>query len=135
MRRRLWSWPRSMFRRRLKPRPRLTHWRRLVLDRLEDRTLLSGDTLLNPTVLPFLAFNSSQASGYLPTPNAVDLYSVHLQAGDRINVAISAQSSGSGLQSALRIFDPEGHQLASAEPKGGDPQLTFQAAFESEYFI
>ncbi len=125
----------------------LTWWRRLFapvrrrpyrrprLERLEDRTLLSGDTLLTAAMLPFTAFRTAHAAGFLATANEVDLYEIQLNRGDRITAAISAQSTGSGLQSLLRVFDNQGNPLALDDQEGGDPQLTFQAANAGDYFI
>ncbi len=110
-------------------------YRRPHLERLEDRTLLSGDTLLTAAALPFTAFGTAHAAGFIATANAVDLYEVQLGAGDRITAAISAESTGSGLQSLLRVFDNQGNPLALDDQEGGDPQLTFQAAHAGDYFI
>src|SRR5436305_1839806 len=100
---RLWSWWKTAF---APSRPR-SRARGLVarprVERLEERTLLSGDTLAAAALLPFNAFHNGHAAGFLATPNAVDLYRLHLSAGDRVSAAVSAQSTGSGLQSILRL--------------------------------
>ena len=106
----------------------------LWLERLEDRTLLSGDTLATATLLAF-NFNNAHAGAFLANPAEVDLYRVSLGAGDRVNAAISAITSGSGLASTLRVFDGTGQQLALDDQEGGDPSLTFQAAAAGDYFI
>src|SRR5262249_39083327 len=58
-----------------------------------------------------------------------------LSAGDRIHATVNTQPSGSSLQSVLRIFDPSGNPVALNDQKGGDPQLTFQAATPGTYTI
>jgi len=74
--------------------------RRLNLEILERRLLLSSDTLGTATLLSFNSSQTAQAAGFLSQANEVDLYKVHLDhAGDRLSVAVSAQTSGSGLQS------------------------------------
>ncbi len=109
---------------------------RFNLERLEERTLLSaGPTLATAVPLMFTDFSTAQASSFIVQPNAVDLYEVPLKSGDRLAAAVRAQSAGSGLQSVLRVFDSQGIQVASADPDGGDPQLTFQAATAGDYFI
>src|SRR5689334_1985868 len=86
--------------------------RRLLLEWLEDRTLLSGSTLAAATLLAFDPFGTAHAAAFLSDLHAADLYRVHLGAGDRITAAVSAQASGSGLVSLLRVFDASGNQLA-----------------------
>src|SRR5262245_37087517 len=102
----LWSWRKTVSTR-SRPRRLPSPWprTRLRVERLEDRTLLSGDTLATAALLPFTAFHNAHAAGFLATPNEVDLYRLHLSAGDQIRAAVSAQTSGSGLQSLLRLFD------------------------------
>ncbi|HEX5270308.1 MAG TPA: hypothetical protein VFW33_07475, partial [Gemmataceae bacterium] len=62
---------------------------------MEDRNLPAGHTAL----LPFTAFQTAHAAGFLAAPNDFDLYRVALDVGDTINAAVSAQTNGSGLQS------------------------------------
>ena len=99
---------------------------------VEDRTLLS----VAPALLSFTSFGTAAADHFLASADEFDLYQVHLYAGDRLTVNVSAQSAGSGLQSALRLFDAtNGQQLAADFQEGGDPQLTFQAATDGDYWI
>jgi hypothetical protein len=109
--------------------------RRLWAERLEDRTLLSGDTLAIAAALPFTALRTAHAASLLTKPDEVDLYRVSLETGDQVSVGVSAQTTGSGLQSWLRIFGPNGQQLARDRQDGGDPRLTFQAASAGSYFV
>src|SRR5262249_32323208 len=81
------------------------------------------------------SFGTAQAAGFLADPREVDLYRVHLGPGDILNAGVSAQSAGSGLQSLLRVFDDSGRQLVLDDQEGGDPQLTFQAATDGDYFV
>jgi hypothetical protein len=113
--------------------------RRPCLERLEDRTLLSGNTIATATPLSFTSFNTAQVSGFLANPSQVDLYAVNLNAsialGDQIQASIAAQGAGSGLQSVLRVFDAAGNQVAEADPLGGDPSVSFQASVTGTYYI
>src|SRR5205807_1720547 len=68
--------------------------RRLRVEQLEDRTLLSGNTLATATPLRFTSFSTAQAAGFLADPRAADLYRVHLGAGDRVSAALAAQTQG-----------------------------------------
>src|SRR5258707_14689700 len=98
----VWCWLKGVLARRPQRRSR---WSRPRLERLEDRTLLAGDTIQNATGLTFTAFNTAHAGKFVSQPDEVDLYKVaNLGAGDRISVDISAQTVGSGLQSVLRVF-------------------------------
>jgi hypothetical protein len=99
-------------------------FRRVHLERLENRTLLAGQV----APLSFTAFQTAHHAGHLATANDFDLYTLSLQAGDRITATVSAQSAGSGLQSVLRIFDSTGNPVALDDQEGSDPQLTFQAS-------
>jgi hypothetical protein len=105
--------------------------RRLWVEWLEDRTLLDGQI----SALPFTAFQTAHAAGYLAAPNDFDQYTVTLQAGDQISAAVSAQTAGSGLQSVLRVFDPSGTAIALDDQEGGDPHLTFQAAATGTFTV
>jgi hypothetical protein len=109
--------------------------RGLRVEWLEDRNLLSGNTLQTATPLSFNAFHMAQATHFLSDPREADLYQVTLNAGDRLSAGVSAQTAGSGLQSLLRIFDAHGTPLALDDQEGGDPNLTFQAPATGEYFL
>ena len=108
--------------------------RRLWLERLEDRTLLSSNTFVTEA-LPFTSFQTAHVGHFLADPREVDLYAIQLNGGDSVHVAVSAQTSGSGLQSQLRVFGPDHSQVALDDQEGGDPQLTFQAAAGGVYFV
>src|SRR6516162_3989568 len=98
-------WPDALRRRRARP------WRRNAvpprLERLENRIAFAA----GPTPLPFTAFQTAHAAGFLATPNEVDLYQVQLNAGDVVNASVSSQTSGGALQSTLRVFDAGGRPL------------------------
>src|SRR5437016_12821179 len=82
--------------------------RRLELEWLEDRTLLSGSTLGTAMPLAFNSFGTAQAAGFLADPREVDLYRVHLAPGDTLSAGVSARNAGSGLERLLRVFDRSG---------------------------
>src|SRR4051812_37635697 len=102
---------------------RARRWSGLRLEPLEERTLLAGHTLATATALAFTDFGTARAGAFLATPQEVDLYRVHLRAGDEVSASISAQTAGSGLQGLLRIFDGAGQQVALNDQEGGDPAL------------
>src|SRR5262245_25809941 len=103
------------------PPRRLRARRRLAVEWLEDRTVLSVPPLDAATPLAFNTFNTAHVVHFLSSPSEIDLYRVTLHAGDTINTSITAQASGSGLASLLRIFDSRGTPLARNNQEGGDP--------------
>jgi hypothetical protein len=110
--------------------------RRLVLERLEDRTLLNGHTLATAGLLNFNG-NVATASGFLsPTANS-DLFALNLQSGDTITAIVDAQKNGlSALDSTLRVLDGTGASVAfNDDTDGRDPRLTFQAAAAGTYYV
>ena len=123
---------------RLRRRPRrvpMPGFRRLAIELLEDRAVLNGGTLGAAVDLSFTPANTAHVAGFLSTANAVDLYRVQLHVGDEIHAAITAQASGSGLQSVLRVFDAAGSQVAMVDQEGGDPQMVFQASTTGDYYL
>src|SRR4051794_22116219 len=68
-----------------------------------------------------------------------DFYRISARRGDRIVVEVEARRLGSGLEPALTIVDPAGHQLASdvdATPlDGGDRRLLFTAPQDGELAV
>jgi hypothetical protein len=121
--------------RRRKPQRPLRAAPRLFVEWLEDRTCLSNSPLAAATPLLFGPLGTAQAAHFLARPTEVDLYWVHLQANDRLSISVSAQTTGSGLQSLLRVFDAQATPLALDDQQGGDPRLTFQAATAGDYFV
>jgi hypothetical protein len=102
---------------------------------LERRALLSTAPLTLAVPLQFGAFNDAKASHFLASGNEFDLYSLTLQKGDTLVASVSAEQSGSGLASLLRVFDAVGTPLATDNQQGGDPQLSFQAAAAGTYYV
>jgi len=101
------------------------------LERLESRIVFA----LPATPLPLTAFGTAHAAALLSAPNEFDLYRVHLNTGDVVNVAVNSQPSGGALQSSLRVFDATGRPLALDAQQGGDPRLTFQAPAAGDYLV
>src|SRR5262249_14293859 len=121
---------------RSKRRPtRPGRWVRPALERLENRTLFAGHTLATAAVLTPGPLNTAQVSGFLATTSQDDLYRIHLDGGDVLNVAINAQPSGGALQSVLSVQDPSGKTVAQDAQEGGDPRLTFQTAAAGDYVV
>ena len=67
----------------------------------------------------------------------VDLFRVLLAAGQQLTADIAARTTGSALDSYLRVFDATGRELASNDDFGGslDSDLTFTAATTGTYFV
>src|SRR5262249_58222622 len=92
------------------------------------------------TLLPFTGaarlLETAHAADFLPAPGQEDFYRVSLAAGDRVTAAVDAQNAGSALDSLLRVLDAAGRQIAFNDNfNGRDPQLTFQAAADGDYFL
>ena len=109
---------------------------------LENRTLLSAalsaHTIAEAAATPPLAFkgNYAAAHGYLTNSNDVDMAAVNLTAGDVVNVSVDAQSVGSGLDSALCVFNAAGQPIASNDNfNGTDSEATFQASQTGTYYV
>ncbi|MGO9814751.1 MAG: FG-GAP-like repeat-containing protein [Isosphaeraceae bacterium] len=103
---------------------------------LEDRILLNGHTLETATPLAFTANRTATISGFLASPKDVDLFALALEAGDTVTAAVDAQKIGTGLDSALRVFDGQGLQIAfNNDFDGRDPRLTFQAPASGTYYM
>jgi hypothetical protein len=96
-------------------------------ERLEDRNLFAIQAIPSP----FTPFQTAHAAGRIAAADDFTLYAVSLGAGD----VVSAQSTGSGLHSLLRVFDPTGHPIALDDQEGGDPQLAFQAPGAGDYLV
>jgi hypothetical protein len=98
--------PSSKLHRRRGHRQRLRRWalRRLSVEWLEDRTLLSAGTLATAIPLTFNTLDTAEASGFLADPRGVDLYRLHLGAGDRISAAVSAQAAAVSRVSCVRCY-------------------------------
>ena len=111
----------------------------LWLEHLESRNLWTADTLGTAAALSFLPFGTgfvAHSSGFLSSPNQVDLYKLsQLQVSDQVSLAVNTQNPASGLESVLRVFDATGKKVALDDQEGGDPSLTFQAATAGDYFV
>ena len=80
---------------------------------------------LTSALLPFahVAIPSGHAAGLLTKPDSVDLYRLlNLGIGDRVSLSVSAQTTGSSLQSILRLFDATGQPIALDDQESGDPR-------------
>jgi hypothetical protein len=101
------------------------------LEWLENRIVFA----VGPTPLPFTAFQTAHAAGFLATPNEFNLYQVSLGAGDVVCATVNASASGGALQSTLRVFTASGQPIALDDQQGGDPRLIFQAAAAGSYLV
>ena len=64
-----------------RPARRRARWW-LTVEWLEDRTLFATDTFATAAPLAFTAVQTAHVSHFLADPTEVDLYRVHLSAGD-----------------------------------------------------
>lgn len=87
---------------------------------------LPHDTISSAISLPFTPANNAQVAGDLTSANQVDLYAI--QVSQTSQVSINLQTSTSGLQSTLRVFNSSGTLSVLNNQEGGDPSLSFQAA-------
>ena len=99
--------------------------RRLCVEVLEDRTLLSGHLWADALGLAFQG-GAAHASDFLSNPQDFRIYQLgSLVAGDTVNARVNAQQIGSSLDSLLRIFDSAGNPIASNDDfTGRDAQLS-----------
>jgi hypothetical protein len=108
----------------------------LNLEWLEDRTLLSGDTLSTATSIKFNADHATTLAGALAFQLDVELVSMNLVAGDTVTTAVKPPKDGSGFDSYVRVFNPAGKEIAASSAyHGKDPGLTFQAPSAGTYFV
>jgi hypothetical protein len=95
-----------------------------------------GHTLATAALVDFQGRSSVVVNGFLSHRSDVDLYSLQLAPGDTITAAVDTQASGSGLDTALRVFAANGQPIASNNNYAGlDPAVSFQAAVAGTYYI
>jgi hypothetical protein len=105
-------------------------------ERLEDRTLLTGETLANALPLAFRADNTAALTAYLATPQDVEIVRLPLAPGDTVTAAVNTGPYGGALDGYLRVFDAAGAEIAANDNFAGrDPRLTFQAAAAGDYYV
>ena len=100
-----------------------------------------------PTVVekePNPGFKQSQAIqlpqlviGGAENPGDVDVYSLDLQAGQKLLCEVHAERVGSGLDAVLTIYDTAGHIVATHDdlPDSRDARLEFTAASAGKFFV
>jgi hypothetical protein len=114
---------------------RLWPFRLLAVERLDRRALCAVTAIGQAVPLKFVALDDAHVSHFLSSPTEVDFYTVVLGRGDAFDATVSAQQTGSGLSSLLRVFDTNGDLLALDNQQGSDPRLRFQAADAGIYLI
>lgn len=128
----------------------LTHFRvRPSVEALEDRSLLAAHTIAGALGFP-LSFQLTgvvtagnpnplrlaTVSGYLNSSTAVDIYAISLRANDTLTARIDTLTIGSGLDSYLRFFDPNGNPIAANDNANGtDSALKVQVANPGTYYV
>ncbi|HEY2880948.1 MAG TPA: PPC domain-containing protein, partial [Pirellulales bacterium] len=76
-------------------------------------------------------------SGTIDPAGDVDLYKVHLNFGDTLTADIDAATTGSSLDSYLRVFDSAGVEVANNDNDGSttDSLISFQAQADGDYYV
>jgi hypothetical protein len=105
------------------------------VEQLEARLPPAGHTIADAGTPVLGPLNASTVSGFLDSPNQVDLYRVSLGTGDRLVASVVARTAGSALDPILRVFTASGEQVAADKQEGGDPGLTFQAPRTDNYLV
>jgi subtilisin family serine protease len=102
---------------------------------LEPNDSLAQATVVTPEGLT-ASFEGSIGDGAYRSAD-VDLFRVTLAAGQTLTSDIAARTSGSGLDSYLRLFDDVGRQLAVNDDFGGslDSYLVYTAPAAGTYFV
>lgn len=104
------------------------------------------DNVLSEAIASGASSEGEQAvslDGRIDSENDVDIYEVRLDLGDGITANLDTTGLNSGLDSYLRLFDPEGNELAFDNDSEGnlpngselDSLLTFAAPESGTYFI
>ena len=109
-----------------------------IIERLEERILLSGDdTLATATALMLAANVQTQQSDSIDPAGDRDLYKVTLAFGDTLTADIDAESIGSALDSYLRLFDATGTEIVHNDDSGNsvDSFLSYTATTSGTYYI
>jgi hypothetical protein len=68
----------------------------------------------------------------------VDIYKLHLNAGDEVHVDVDAVAFGSPLDGGLRLFNEAGQQVAANDDLPGDsedPGLSYLAKTSGTYYV
>ncbi len=106
---------------------------------LEPRQMLSADdTLAGATPVPFTYGTETTQSDTVDPVGDVDLYSLQLAAGDRLVADIEAQSTGSSLDTLLRLFDSTGNELSFNDDDGTgslDSLIEFTVPADGTYYV
>lgn len=105
---------------------------------------VGGDVSAIAEKEPNPGFKQSQAIslpqiviGRVENPHDVDVYSIGVQAGQKIVAEVIAQRLGSGMDAMLTVYDPTGQSVASHDdlPDSPDARLEFTAASAGKYFV
>ncbi len=96
----------------------------------------ANNDLATATPESFIRGVPASASGQIAYSSDADLFQFSLNKGDVLQVGVSALSMGSPLESAVRLFDASGNQLAiAAGTPTSDPTLSFQAPANGAYYV
>src|SRR4029079_290307 len=110
-----------------------------IIERLEERILLSADdTLATATALLLAANVQTQQSDSIDPVGDRDLYKVTLAFGDTLTADIDAESIASSLDSYLRLFNATGTEIVhnDDDPSGGvESFFKYTALAAGTYYI
>jgi hypothetical protein len=119
-----WYWlPRRLAASRPIRRPCRRTPRPLWLEALEDRVLLSGDTLTSPTQLTLTAGSPSQTQGTIATSTSQQLYAVNVASNATLTVSVApTQNDPSPLTGGVvRVFDSSGNPILASDAVSTNP--------------
>ncbi|MFT5324045.1 MAG: subtilisin-like proprotein convertase family protein [Planctomycetaceae bacterium] len=116
------------------------------VESLEERVLLSANTLANAILLDVQTTDQAVSSDSVLTAADIRIFAVPLIAGQAVTVDIDAETLGSTLDALVRVFDPIGNEVASVDnlatrneqpldPLQLDPELAFHAVTTGTWFI
>ena len=112
-------------------------------DEANEATLLSwsltfgdhvGDTIETALIVDVPSDESVEIPSFLDGDSDVDLFAVNLRAGD---ILTATTSSGEYLDTILRAFDEDGHELNFNDDYGGTffSQVTFTAPIDGRFYV
>lgn len=97
---------------------------------------IAHDTFLSAVPVTLDATGQGEISSALTDVNDVLVYSLSLQAGQRLTVDVAAQSLGSSLDAGLRLFSANNITMISNDDSNGrDPAFRYDITASGTYYV